>query len=192
MYVDSHVQDKTIARPSYLFYGDPYTGKTVSIYWNGPQVPNPCFKTKNALPFTGTSIIYIMGVSSPYPDNGIAIPVKHVLFIEFSGMLIKSYSKIKMYVKGTTASTIPFKTYFRSLQDLHEQPSGILYLYHSNNNPKETGDRVQLLSNVPPDINLKLRSVRPMWSKHWMRHFLPPVMSWDRAPSSKHNVLLYA
>ena len=35
-YGDSHVKDKTVARPSYLQHGDPYTGKTASLYWDGP------------------------------------------------------------------------------------------------------------------------------------------------------------
>ena len=37
-YGDSHVKDKTVARPSYLSHGDPYIGKTISLYWDGPQV----------------------------------------------------------------------------------------------------------------------------------------------------------
>ena len=37
-YGDSHVKDKTVARPSYFQHGDPYTGKT-SLYWDGPQGP---------------------------------------------------------------------------------------------------------------------------------------------------------
>ena len=32
-YGDSHVKDKTVARPSYLWHGDPYTGKMTSLYW---------------------------------------------------------------------------------------------------------------------------------------------------------------
>ena len=35
-YGDSHVKDKTVARPSYLWHGDPYTGKTTSLYWKDP------------------------------------------------------------------------------------------------------------------------------------------------------------
>ena len=35
-YGDSHVKDMTVARPSYLSHGDPYTGKTTSLYWDGP------------------------------------------------------------------------------------------------------------------------------------------------------------
>ena len=37
-YGDSHVKDKMVMRPSYLWYGDPYTGKTTSLYWAGPLV----------------------------------------------------------------------------------------------------------------------------------------------------------
>ena len=33
-YVVSHVKDKTVGRPSYLLHGDPYTGKTTSLYWD--------------------------------------------------------------------------------------------------------------------------------------------------------------
>ena len=36
MYGDSQVKDKTVARPSYLQHEDPYTGKTASLYWDGP------------------------------------------------------------------------------------------------------------------------------------------------------------
>ena len=31
-YEDSHVKDKTVVRPSHLKHGDPYTGKTTSLY----------------------------------------------------------------------------------------------------------------------------------------------------------------
>ena len=34
------VKDKTIARLSYLSHGEPYTGKTTSLYWDGPQYFN--------------------------------------------------------------------------------------------------------------------------------------------------------
>ena len=36
-YGDSHVKDKTVVRLSYLFHGDPYNGKTTSLYCDGPQ-----------------------------------------------------------------------------------------------------------------------------------------------------------
>ena len=36
MYGDSHVEDKTVVRPSYLQHGDAYTGKTTSLYWDAP------------------------------------------------------------------------------------------------------------------------------------------------------------
>ena len=39
MYGDSHVKDKTVIRPSYLSHGDPYIGKTISIYWDSPLDP---------------------------------------------------------------------------------------------------------------------------------------------------------
>ena len=32
----SHIKDKTVAKPTYLYNGDPYTGKTASLYWDGP------------------------------------------------------------------------------------------------------------------------------------------------------------
>ena len=38
-YGDSHVKDKTVVRPSFLKHGDPYTGKTTSLYLDGPLVP---------------------------------------------------------------------------------------------------------------------------------------------------------
>ena len=37
-YGDFHVKDKTVVGPSYLKHGDPYTGKTTSLYWDGPLV----------------------------------------------------------------------------------------------------------------------------------------------------------
>ena len=38
VYGDSHVKDKTVARPSYFYHGDPYTGKAASSYWDGTLV----------------------------------------------------------------------------------------------------------------------------------------------------------
>ena len=35
---DFRVKDKTVARPSYLWYGDLNTGKTTSLYWDDPLV----------------------------------------------------------------------------------------------------------------------------------------------------------
>ena len=37
-YGDSHGKDKTVARPSYLYHGDPYTDKMTSFYWDSPQI----------------------------------------------------------------------------------------------------------------------------------------------------------
>ena len=37
-YGDSHVKDETVTRPSYLFHGDPYAGKTASLYWDSPRL----------------------------------------------------------------------------------------------------------------------------------------------------------
>ena len=37
-YGDSHVKDKTVVRPSYLWHGDLYTVKTTSLYWDGRQI----------------------------------------------------------------------------------------------------------------------------------------------------------
>ena len=37
-YGDFHVKDKTVARPSYLYHGYPYTAKMTSLYWYGPQI----------------------------------------------------------------------------------------------------------------------------------------------------------
>ena len=37
-YGDSRVKDKTVVRPSYLWHGDPYTGKTTSLYWDAPWI----------------------------------------------------------------------------------------------------------------------------------------------------------
>ena len=38
-YRKSHCGDKTILRPSYLHNGISYTGKMISLYWIGAQVP---------------------------------------------------------------------------------------------------------------------------------------------------------
>ena len=37
MYGDPRDKDKTVVRPSYLYYGDPYIGMTASSYWDGPN-----------------------------------------------------------------------------------------------------------------------------------------------------------
>ena len=37
-YGDPHVKDKTVARPSFLWHGDPDTGYTKFIYWDGPFI----------------------------------------------------------------------------------------------------------------------------------------------------------
>ena len=36
MYVDFHHKDKTVVKPSYLYNGNPYTGKTVYLYCDSP------------------------------------------------------------------------------------------------------------------------------------------------------------
>ena len=36
---DFNYNVKTVVRPSYLYIGNPYTGKTY-LYWDGPQVPH--------------------------------------------------------------------------------------------------------------------------------------------------------
>ena len=33
-YEDSHYEDKTVARPSYLYHGNSYIGKIVYLYWD--------------------------------------------------------------------------------------------------------------------------------------------------------------
>ena len=37
MYMDFHVKDKTVMRPSYLYHEYPYTGKTTFLYSDSPQ-----------------------------------------------------------------------------------------------------------------------------------------------------------
>ena len=37
-YRDSHYNDETAVKPSYIYNGNPYTGKRVSLYWNGAHV----------------------------------------------------------------------------------------------------------------------------------------------------------
>ena len=38
VYGGSRAKDKTVARPSCLEHGDPYTGTTTSLYWYSPQL----------------------------------------------------------------------------------------------------------------------------------------------------------
>ena len=40
-YGDSHYEDKTVARPSYLYYGNSYIGKIVSLYWDDSVSSQP-------------------------------------------------------------------------------------------------------------------------------------------------------
>ena len=35
---DSHVKDKTVSRPSYLWHGNPHTLKRRTLYWDGAQL----------------------------------------------------------------------------------------------------------------------------------------------------------
>ena len=37
LYGDSHYKDKMVVRPSYLYNGNPYTGKMIYLYWDVPQ-----------------------------------------------------------------------------------------------------------------------------------------------------------
>ena len=37
VYRNSHHKHRMVMRPSYLYNGNPYTGKTASLYWNDPQ-----------------------------------------------------------------------------------------------------------------------------------------------------------
>ena len=42
MYEDSHYKDKTVSWPSYLYNGNPHTGKMASLYWSIPGLlPRP-------------------------------------------------------------------------------------------------------------------------------------------------------
>ena len=36
-YRDFHYKDKTVVRPSYLYNGNSYSGKTTSVHWHGPR-----------------------------------------------------------------------------------------------------------------------------------------------------------
>ena len=48
-YRDSHYEDKTLIRQSYLYDGDYYTGKTASLYWDDSQIlSNPHYKDLTA------------------------------------------------------------------------------------------------------------------------------------------------
>ena len=38
MYGNFYYENKTVVRPSYLYYGNPYIDKITSWYWDGPQV----------------------------------------------------------------------------------------------------------------------------------------------------------
>ena len=39
---DFYYKDETVVRPSYLYSGNSFTGKTVSLYWGGALVTNRC------------------------------------------------------------------------------------------------------------------------------------------------------
>ena len=40
-YGEIHDKDKTVVRPSNLSHGDPYTGETVTLYWDSPMFWHP-------------------------------------------------------------------------------------------------------------------------------------------------------
>ena len=45
-YGDSHYQDKTVIRRSYLYYDNPYCGQTVPLFWDDPQMLPPKYIRK--------------------------------------------------------------------------------------------------------------------------------------------------
>ena len=57
---DSHVKDKTVLRQSYLLHEEPYTGKTASLYWDGPLVAIClcCWHRADNNPFLTRGIIF--------------------------------------------------------------------------------------------------------------------------------------
>ena len=55
MYVDSRVKDKTVTNPSYLEHGYPYTGKTTSLYWDGPLLANRMYVLDIQITWSGKS-----------------------------------------------------------------------------------------------------------------------------------------
>ena len=61
-YRDSHYKDETVIRPSYLYDGNLYSGKTVPLYWNGP------------MPLSILIIIPYQCVNSLWPSDAIWCP----------------------------------------------------------------------------------------------------------------------
>ena len=58
-YGDSLVNDKTVVRPSYLEHGDPYNGKTTSLYWDRPLVFWACVTKRNVTCVYGRKGIWL-------------------------------------------------------------------------------------------------------------------------------------
>ena len=65
MYGDSHVKDKTVARPSHIQHGYPYTGKTAFLYKGGPQFASAAEYTSffeiTKDPMSRVSVVEILG-----------------------------------------------------------------------------------------------------------------------------------
>ena len=73
-YGDFHYKDKAVVRPSYIYNGNPYTGKTASLYWDtrhSPLVPmcfkslpNSCVQWYSSYTFQGWSYMCISTIGS--------------------------------------------------------------------------------------------------------------------------------
>ena len=53
----SHCKDKTLIRPSYLYYGNTYTGK-ISFHWNGPSCEAIIWTNSNQIKSSSLSYWY--------------------------------------------------------------------------------------------------------------------------------------
>ena len=61
MYGDSHNKDKTVARPSYLYNGNPSIARTVYLYWD-----DPLYSGQGSDRLDWSSKVFILIVFYPY------------------------------------------------------------------------------------------------------------------------------
>ena len=64
-YEDFHYKDETVVRPSYLYNGNSYTGKTTPLYWDGPRMALGPRRT-NKMDMCVWNVFMIMIQISPY------------------------------------------------------------------------------------------------------------------------------
>ena len=93
-YRDSHYNDKTVVRPSFLYNGNLYTCKIASIYWDGPN--GPCWNIKTIFPGIGILIIKItLSHNRLYNENSYQLssgkllnrPMRSLVHLEVHGRI---------------------------------------------------------------------------------------------------------